>query len=317
MLDDARILAALRGERTAAEVCAAAGVTPAEFAAARDAYLQRSLPPTELRLSGGVRGPLDILRDRYGVPHVYARETPDLWYGLGLAMAQDRLWQMDWFRRRGLGRLAEVLGPRYVASDVAHRTLALDRIADDEVERASEETRAVLAAFVAGVNRGIEATLAHLPVEFAILGYEPEPWTARDVLAALRGFWWSLNGRLQSIVAGEAAERHLPAGPPRDAFLTPEFPEERIVPPGSPYPPAGLTPAPAPAGADGGATGSNNWAVGRGRTPTGAGILGSDPHQPFMLPANWYECRLSGPEDNVVGAAWAGVPGVWFGRNRR
>ncbi|HEX5503321.1 MAG TPA: penicillin acylase family protein, partial [Thermomicrobiales bacterium] len=213
-------------------------------------------------------------------------------------------------------------GPRYVASDVAHRTLALDRIAAREAERASEETRAVLAAFVAGVNRGIEATLAHLPVEFAILGYEPEPWTARDVFAALRGFWWSLNGRLQSIVAGEAAERHLPAGPLRDAFLTPEFPEERIVPAGSPHPPAGLAPAQAPgdtgsAGADGGATGSNNWAVGRGRTPTGAGVLGSDPHQPFMLPANWYECRLSGPEDNVVGAAWAGVPGVWFGRNRR
>ena len=124
-------------------------------------------------------------------------------------------------------------------------------------------------------------------------------------------------------MVGEAAGRHLPEGPLREAFLTPDFADERIVPRGSPYPPAGLAPVQPPgagrrpAGTDAGATGSNNWAVGRGRARSGAAVLGSDPHQPFMLPSNWYECRLSGPEDDVVGAAWAGMPGVWFGRNRR
>ena len=322
MLDDALILAALRGDRSVAAVCEAAGATPDEFRRARDVYLRRRLPPAELRLRGGIAEPLDILRDRYGVPHIYARTTPDLYYGLGLAMAQDRLWQMDLFRRRGLGRLAEVLGPAYLGADVTHRTLALDRIAAREVELLDEPIHAVLGAFVAGVNRAIEVALPDLPIEFHLLGYEPEPWTARDVIAALRGFWWSLNGRLQSLAIGEAA-RYLPEGPLREAFLTPEFPEERIVPPGSPYPPAGLAPAhPAGgdqtlAGAGDGATGSNNWAVGRGRSRTGAGVLGSDPHQPFMLPSNWYECRLSGPDEDTAGAAWTGAPGVWFGRNRQ
>ncbi len=323
VLDDAAILSALRGDRDVAAVCTAADVSHDKFIATRDAYLRRRLPPTDLRIIGGVAGPLDILRDRHGIPHIYAETTADLFYGLGLAMAQDRLWQMDIFRRRGLGRLAEVLGPDYLSADIAHRTLMLDRIAEREVPLLDAPTAGILTAFVAGVNHGVETQMPHLPIEFAILAYEPEPWTVRDVIAAIRGFWWSLNGRLQSLVAAEAALRHLPPGPLRAAFLTPEFPEERSVPPGSPFPPSHLTPtqssatAPSRAGSDNSATGSNNWAVGSGRTPTGAGIIGSDPHQPFMLPANWYECRLRGPEDDLVGAAWAGMPGIWFGRNRR
>ncbi|HVC31949.1 MAG TPA: penicillin acylase family protein [Chloroflexota bacterium] len=322
MLDDGLILSAMRGDQSVAAVCAAAGITVAQFQRERDAFVRRRLPPAELRLTGGVVGSVEIMRDRVGVPHVYAAASLDLWYGLGFAMAQDRLWQMDFFRRRGDGRLAEVLGESYLHSDVVHRTIALDRIATREVDLVDERTRAALDAFVAGINRAIDAASAELPIEFAILGYRPAAWIARDVIVSLRGFWWSLNGRLQSIVAGEAAS-HLPAGPLRDAFLTPELPDERIVPPGSPYPVAGFGPSHQTgagrslAGSDDGATGSNNWAVGAGRTRTGAGVLGSDPHQPFMLPSNWYECRLSGPEDDAAGAAWAGAPGIWFGRNRR
>jgi penicillin amidase len=320
VLDDDLILRALRGEADLAAVCAAAGVTAEEFRRERDHLLRRRLPPAELRLRGGVTGPVEILRDRHGIPHVYAATSPDLFYGLGLAMAQDRLWQMDWFRRRGDGRLAAILGEGALASDRMHRTLGLDRIATREADRLDQPTRQLVAAFVAGINRAVEVAGPNLPIEFVLLSYQPEPWTVRDVIVALRGFWWSLNGRLQSIAAGEAAT-YLPEGPLRDAYLTPEFPDERIVPAGSPYPPDGLAgvpaPAAAPAGADDGATGSNNWAIGRGKARGGAGLLGSDPHQPFALPANWYECRLVGPEDDVAGAAWAGVPGVWFGRNRR
>ncbi len=182
----------------------------------------------------------------------------------------------------------------------------------------------MLRAFVAGINRAIEEAGHNLPVEFNLLGYRPEPWSVADVLVAIRGFWWQLNGRLASIVVGEAAQRHLPDGSLRDAFMTPEFAHEPIVPRGEDYPPAGLVPSVPggyasllPAGTDISAIGSNNWAVGGKRTKTGAGVLGSDPHLPFGLPGNWYECRLSGPEDDAVGAAWAGMPGIWFGRNRR
>src|SRR5687767_9895710 len=113
MLDDGLVLAAARGERSVDAVCAAAGVTPVEFAAALKANLRRRLPPSELRLGGGVQAPIEIVRDQFGVPHIYAERTPDLFFGLGLAMGQDRLWQMDLFRRRGLGRQAEIMGPAY------------------------------------------------------------------------------------------------------------------------------------------------------------------------------------------------------------
>lgn len=326
MLDDGLLMTAMRGEQTEEAICATAGIGATEFAEALEANLRRRLPPTDLRLRGGVGAPLEILRDRYGIPHVYAQSTADLYYGLGLAMGQDRLRQMDFFRRRGQGRLAEVLGADHLTADVTHRTLGLDLIAAREAELLDERTGAVLRAFVAGVNRAVEEAGDNLPVEFDLLGYRPEPWRVEDILVAIRGFWWQLNGRLFSIVIGEAAQRHLPDGPLRDAFLTPEFAAETVVPRGEAYPPAGLAPAMAggngsllsgPVGTDTSATGSNNWAVGGGRTRTGAGVLGSDPHLPFALPGNWYECRLVGPEDDALGAAWAGTPGIWFGRNRR
>src|SRR5204863_6840419 len=97
--------------------------------------LRRRLPPVDVRLSGAVDGPVEILRDRAGVPHVYAQSTPDVYFGLGLAMAQDRLWQMDRLRRRALGRQAEILGPDYVKSDHTHLIVGIDRIAAAEAER--------------------------------------------------------------------------------------------------------------------------------------------------------------------------------------
>ena len=115
----------------------------------------------------------------------------------------------------------------------------------------------------------------------------------------------------------------LPAGALRDAYLTPYLPDERILPGDAIYPAVSPTLSGAQhssglaGGSDDGASGSNNWAVGRERTASGASILASDPHQFFALPANWYEYQLVGPEDDVAGAGWAGAPGIWFGRNRR
>ena len=215
---------------------------------------------------------------------------------------------MDLFRRRGQGRLAEVLGEGQVESDLAHRTLRSATLARADLDLCDEATRRALDAFVAGVNHAVEIAAGRLPVEFDLLGYEPEPWTAVDILTAARSFWWLLNGRLASLVVGEAADRYLPDGPLRDAFLTPVDAGETIVP--------GDGRLAAGAGTDLSVTGSNNWAIGAGRSASGAGILGSDPHQPFAVPANWYECRLLGPEDDCAGAIWAGMPGLFFGRNR-
>ena len=155
--------------------------------------------------TAAVNDRVEILRDHAGVPHVYASTTPDLYFGLGVAMAQDRLWQMDRLRRRALGRQAEILGRGYLASDIAHLTVGIDQIATREVDAMDATTRAMVSAFVAGINRQIEWFGTDLPPEFKRLNYTAEPFAVRDVVAIARGIWWSLNGRIDRIVAAEAA----------------------------------------------------------------------------------------------------------------
>src|SRR5690348_8287808 len=144
------------------------------------------------RTTGAVSGQVEILRDRAGVPHIFAETTADLYFGLGIAMAQDRLWQMDRLRRRALGRQAEILGPAHIASDIAHLTVGIDQIAAREANALDEATHLMVTALVAGINRQIELMGHDLPPEFRILDYTPEPFTTRDVVAIARGIWWSL-----------------------------------------------------------------------------------------------------------------------------
>ena len=311
-LDDSDVLAVLKGERQAGEICAASGVTAAEFAAAQTAWLRRHATISDQVLRAGVGGRVDILRDRAGVPHVFAGGTTDLYFGVGFAMTQDRLWQMDRLRRRALGRQAEILGPSFVAADIAHLTVGLDRMAADEPSRMDGKTYEETAAFVRGINRAIERFGADLPIEFRLLGYVPQPFTVGDVVAIARGFWWSLNGRLDRIMAAEAA-RFLPEHL-REIYLTPEASEHLVVPPAG-WPEIAPA-APMAAGSDD-ATGSNNWAVAGSRAAGGKALLAGDPHQPFWVPSSWYEYGLHGPEDDAAGAGPVGMPGLWWGSNGR
>src|SRR5262245_58988078 len=194
-------------------------------------------------------------------------------------MARDRLWQLDYLRREALGRLAELLGPPAHASDLRHRTVGIDLIAEREAAGLDPATADLVAGFVAGVNRAIEPQRGRWPVEFDLLEYEPGPWTVRDTVAVLRALWWQLTGRLETIVAAEAIARYLPDPHLRDALMTPELPDERIVPPTEQYPRATAH------AADGVATeptGSNNWAIAADRSTTGRALLASDPPLPFV-----------------------------------
>ncbi len=252
------------------------------------------------QFTGAVGDRVEILRDHAGIPHVHAASTADLYFGLGMAMAEDRLWQMDRLRRRALGRQAEILGPAHLASDIAHLTVGIDRIAAREAEALDESTHRIVAALVAGINRRIELMGHDLPPEFRRLDYAPEPFSVRDVVAIARGIWWSLNGRIDRIVAAEAA-RLLPEAF-RPLYLTPEASENRVLQYG--------------AGTDD-ATGSNNWALHGSRTAGGRPVLCGDPHQPFWVPSTWYEYALHGPEDDAAGAGHPGFPGMWWGSNGR
>jgi penicillin amidase len=311
----AALLGVLRGKLSRAEAAKQADVSEAALDEARAALLAAKLPPASLSLSVVVERPVRIVRDQSGTPHVYAETARDLFVGYGFAMAQDRLWQIDYYRRRALGRLAEILGSSAVALDRRNRLLGFGPIADQEIAALSLEEAVALDGFSAGVNAWIEqisGSPERLPIEFEILEYAPEPWAPRDSVALMRAFFWQLTGRLENLAAAEAARRYL--GPEIAAdFLTVELADETIVP-SSKMASGRLVGAGAGGGADA-SGGSNNWAVSASRSASGSAMLASDPHLPYMLPVGLYQVHLSGAGYDVAGAGYPGTPNVWFGHN--
>ena len=312
----AAVVSVLRSREPLEEACRAVGVSVEEFRRERDAYLRSKLPPAEERLRAAVAAPVEVVRDRLGIPHVWAGSERDALVALGYCMGRDRLWQLDYLRREALGTLAELLGPNAHLGDLRMRTIGIPAIAAAEVELIDEATRELVDGFVVGINLAMEAARPSLPLEFDLLGYEPTPWTLRDTIAVLRGLWWQLNGRLEQIVAAEAAALHLDEVT-YAAFMTPEMPDERILHADAPRPIAGSTPTPPNAQLGvGDATGSNNWAIAASRTTTGRALLASDPHLPFEHPTDLYEAHLAWPGHDVVGSLWVGAPGATWGYNR-
>ncbi len=245
-----------------------------------------------------------------------AETDEDLFFGLGYAMAQDRLWQLDYLRRRATGRLAETLGAAAIESDVVARTAGLAQIAAQELEHLPDATRSLLEAFSAGVNAWIDRAGSRVGIEFDLLGYRPEPWRPVDSLAILGEFRWYLTVRFPVIVMPELARRTLGDGPLFEAFLTAEQGDESILPAGSyPSSPVGEEPVGESVNDPREGEGSNNWVVAPNRTAHGAPLLASDPHIAFGAVSCWYEAHLLGGSFNVAGMAYAGVPGILFGRN--
>jgi len=192
--------------------------------------LATRLPQTSGALSGAVSQPVEIVRDRHGIPHVFAQTEVDAYAGLGFVVAQDRLWQLEYRRRWAYGTLAEVLGPSALATDRAARTLRFDLLAEAEHAQHPPETRRILEAYAAGVNAAIAAFGDALPIEFETLGITPAPWRALDTVTIARASLWQFSGRIENVVIGEAAERLLPSDL-AGRFLTVEAPEETILPP--------------------------------------------------------------------------------------
>ncbi len=258
-----------------------------------------------------------IERDEWGIPHIYADNDGDLFFAFGYAMAQDRLFQMDWLRRKGMGRLAEVIGQPGLENDLTVRTVGLNRTAVAEEKLLPAETRGLLERFSAGVNALIEDSRGALPIEFDLLGYEPEPWTALSSLAIEGEFRWYLTVRLPVICIPEIAKRTLGEGPLYQAFLEGEADGESILPPGAYEKRRGRSElVGASIGDPQEGQGSNNWVVAGSRTATGKPLLSSDPHIAFAAVSCWYEVHLCGGSFNVTGMAYAGLPALMFGRNK-
>jgi penicillin amidase len=339
------ILGRLGAGQSIARVCAAANISRGQFDAWWQAEVRSRVPEQSGVRRAAVRWAVHLERDQRGVPHVTAHNDEDLFFGFGYAVAQDRLFQLDYLRRRGSGRLAEILGAdgpelelltrvvgfrSVLELDILARTVGIRRIAEAEWATLPQETKALLTAFSAGINALMEETRDRPPIEFDLLDYRPEPWSPVDCLTIEAEFRWYLTGRFPVIVIPELAKRVLGDGPLYRAFLKVEEDGESILAPGS-YPtvsggtePVGAEPGGLPAGSAGlgagdpeAGQGSNNWVIAGSRTVTGKPLLASDPHIAFDAVSCWYEVHLYGGTFNVAGASYVGMPAVIFGRTER
>jgi len=267
----------------------------------------------------------EIVRDAYGVAHIYAATAHDLFFLQGYATAQDRLFQLDLFRRTGRGRISEVLGDAGLETDKFIRTIGLTRAADLDAALLSTETRAALVAYADGVNKLLEQRGDALPIEFLLLGYKPEPWTLTDSLVVLKleSFDLATNYGTELSRANVAAR----AGP---AAVPQLFPDAPFRPPAaladgawplvagaftSPAVLPGLDGLRALFGDAGEGLGSNCIALAPTRTASGKPLLEGDPHLSVRNPSIWYEVGLHGAGYDVAGFSIPGLPGIGIGHN--
>lgn len=298
-------------------------------------------PATETLALPGLSAPGEILIDRWGVPHIYAQKHYDAFFLQGFNAARDRLWQIDLWRRRGLGELAEVFGPGFVAQDAAARQFLYRGSLFREWLAYGSDAQAIAEAFVAGINAFValtEADPSRLPSEFKALDYRPSRWAAEDVVRIRsHGLWRNVISevaRARSACWGALAE---------DQLRSP------LEPPHVPTVPEGLDPCSVPEGVldsyllatsavkfqrSGNqlalaqeplearvrnlrSAGSNNWVVAPERSATGRPILADDPHRSHALPSLRYIAHLNAPDLNVIGAGEPALPGISIGHNER
>lgn len=316
-LSSQEVLGRLGNGAPIAELCDAAGLTRGDFDAWWRAECLRRVPPAHGSRHAAVAAHVRIERDPLGIPHVHADNEPDLFFGFGFATAQDRLFQLDYLRRKARGRLAEILGPEALDSDLLHRTIGLAHIAEKEWTTLPGAVRSLLSAYTAGINALMEASRDCLPIEYDLLGCEPEPWRETDSLAIMGEFRWYLTGRFPIIAIAELVKRAVGDGPHYREFVQAEIDGESIVQAGE-YPKAQGQPSSGFDSSSGDAgPGSNNWVLDGYRTDTGKPLVANDPHLPYYAVSTWHEVRLHGGGFNVAGVALAGMPAVMIGRNER
>jgi len=267
----------------------------------------------------GLDSTVEVRRDRWGVPHIYAKTQRDLFFAQGFVAAQDRLFQMDLWRRTGEGRLAEVLGPRFVERDRFARMLKYRGDMTAEWASYAPDTKEIATNFVRGVNAYIAQVRDRPPVEFTLLGYRPEPWTPEVPLQRMAALAMTGNAEME-VLRAQLVEI---LGAERVSQLMPTLPH-RALDPSDSLSLSGITSA--SLGAYDEAVGpvrvprivgSNNWVVGGALTASGKPLLANDPHRYLDNPSLRYLTHLVGPGWNVIGAGEPGVPGIAAGHNSR
>ncbi|WP_162305859.1 penicillin acylase family protein [Oleisolibacter albus] len=293
----------------------------------------------EPRLEGavttaGLSAPVTILRDVAGVPTLRGQSRADLARALGFLHGQERFFQMDLMRRSAAGELSDLVGSAALPLDRARRLHRMRARSAEAVKAMDAQERALLEAYVQGVNAGLR-DLSARPFEYALLLQAPRPWTAEDTILAVYALYFDLqdsSGDLERAfdqavrrVGPEMAAALLPSGTAWDSALDGSLLPEPPLPDRLP----GRQPAaPAAGGAAGSAAepapvkGSNAWAVGGALTDSGAALVANDMHLGLPVPATWYRARLilhpdgaAAPTLDITGVTLPGTPAVVAGSN--
>ena len=281
-------------------------------------FIVRPLPEVDGEtIISGLNRPVRVVRDEWGVPHIFAQSKADLFMAQGFVHAQDRLFQMELFRRVAGGRLAEIFGEQVLEADRLLRTLGLYRAAQREMATYSSSDMAIGEAYAGGVNHFIETNRNNLPIEFRLLGFKPEPWQPIDSLAWAKAvaLFGSVNWQEEIVrailfrVLGLEKARDLLGRQPTDYPAIMEDFQERAES-GAPIPISGPSlPIFQPA--------SNNWVVAGWKSTSGFPLLANDMHLPVGIPSVWYEIHLRAEDLDVIGLSIPGLPLVLAGHNRR
>jgi penicillin amidase len=277
-------------------------------------YVKRAKPDYAGDVTGApVHRPIDVWRDSAGVPHVWAADLTDMLFAQGYIHAQERLWQMEMFRRVAEGRLAEVVGETMINTDKFLRTLGIWQAAGDNLARLSNDQKIMLESYVAGVNHYIMTHDGPLPPEFVTLRITPEPWTAQHSLAIEKIMSWDLANYESAAQVTNAAKQ---IGADKARYLFPSDPSwgtTIIEAPDVPEVPAAaalLLDALSVTRA------SNGWVIGGARTKSGKPILANDMHLMLRQPGVWYLMALHSPNHDVVGMTLPGAPHVIAGHSK-
>jgi penicillin amidase len=280
---------------------------------------------TDFYRSLPLHGPVEILVDPWGIPHIYAGHDEDAFFAQGFNAARDRLWQLDLWRRQGLGLLSEVLGAGYLARDRAARLFLYRGPMEPEWAAYGCDLKAVLRPFVDGVNAYIKLTQDQpdlLPAEFGALGYRPAEWQPEDVLRIrAHGRYRNAASEVQRALIVHALGPEADSGrirlePDTDLTVAAGL-DLSLITPGilRDYELATSPVSFAPGSAVPSAGGSNNWVISGARTATGRPILASDPHRAFSVPSLRYLVHVSGPGFDVIGGGEPIIPGISLGHN--
>lgn len=267
----------------------------------------------------GVEKPVTVYRDTWGIPHIYAASQKDLFVAQGYVAAQDRLWQLDIWRRTGEGKLSEILGPSYVERDKFARLLKYRGDMEAEYRSYAPDAKEIIESFVKGVNEYIDSVGSRLPIEFQIAGIRPEHWTPETCLTRMAGYVMTRNASTEVLRAqlvkllGKEKVEELIDTDPHIKLTIPEGLDLNDIN-------ENILKAATAAGGNVNfkqVEGSNNWVINGKMSVTGKPILANDPHRTIGIPSLRYMVHLVAPGWNVIGAGEPGLPGVAAGHNER